>query len=96
MVLTGEVLLLSSSAIGRFGRLLQFIVDLIEQILGPLRMPLQIPFIRFLRGHDLLPGLFAESLRGGQIRMAGGRYIFPGSLGYSSASDQEQGTNSSS
>jgi hypothetical protein len=57
-------------------------------------MTLQVPFIRFLRGHDFFPRLPAQSLRRRQIRMAARRDILSGPLGYRNASDEEQGTES--
>ncbi len=55
--------------IGRFGRQLQLLVRLIEQVLGLRRVALHVPLIVLLRGHDLLICLFAESLRRSQIGM---------------------------
>jgi hypothetical protein len=51
----------------------QFIIGLIEQILGPLRVALHVPLVRLLRVHDPLPDLPAQALGGGQVRMAAGR-----------------------
>jgi len=58
-------------------------------------MTLQIPLIRFLSGHDLFPGLLAESLGSGQIGMPARSNIFLGPLGNRDAPDQEQSSKSS-
>jgi hypothetical protein len=43
---------------------------LIQQVLGFLSVAVHIPFIGLLGGNDLFPGLLAEPLRGGEVRMA--------------------------
>src|SRR5579872_51589 len=49
---------------------LQFVVDLIQKVLGFLRVAFHVPFVGFLRGDYLLPGLLRQSLRGGKVGVA--------------------------
>ena len=44
-------------------------IYLIQQIFGFLRVAGEIPLVRLLRVHDTLPGLLAESLGRGEIRV---------------------------
>jgi hypothetical protein len=48
--------------IRRLGSHLQLFVDLVQQVLGLLGVPLHVPLVGFLRGDNLLPGLLAEPL----------------------------------
>jgi len=77
-------------AVRRLGGHLQLIVDLIQQILGPLSVALHIPFIRLLSVHDLLPSLAAQLLRRREIRMASGVDILLRPLPNGNASNEQQ------
>jgi len=82
--------------VGCFGGHLQFAISLIEQVLGFLRVTAHVPFISLLRGHDLLPGLLAQPLRGSQIGMTPRIDILPGVLCDSHTCEQQQGADDES
>jgi hypothetical protein len=71
-------------------RELQFVVGLIQQVFGFLRVTLHVPFIGLLRVQDSLKGLPAQPLSGGQIRMSCPGDIPDGPLREGNASDHEQ------
>ena len=84
------------SAVGSLSGLFQFIVHLIEQVLGSLRVTLQIPFIGTLRLDDPFPGLLAQPLCGRQIRMPSFGDILLGPLSNRHATNDKSTTNNSS
>ena len=92
MINVVSMLVLPAVAVGRFGREFQLIIDLVQEVLGFLRMTCQIPFISFLRRHDSIPGLPAQTLRGREIRMPSLRDIPLGSLRYGDTSKNKQGS----
>jgi hypothetical protein len=80
------------SAVRRFGCEFQFSVHLIQQFFGLLRVAVQVPFISLLRGGNPLPSLHAQSLRGGEIRMAASRYVPFRRLSDGNGSDEQRAT----
>ena len=85
--------LLAFVLVGCLSRLLQLVVDLVQQILGFLGVALQVPLIGLLGGDDFRVSLGAQSLGGREVRMASGRDVIFGALGNGDASDGEQGCN---
>ena len=59
-------------------------------------MTLHVPFIGLLGGNDLLIGILAQPLRGGQVRMAPRRDIPLGRLSDGESSNQEEEAQDSS
>jgi hypothetical protein len=66
--------------VGYFGRLFQFLIGLIEQILGLLRMAAKIEFVSLLCGNNAPVGSIRLVLRARQIRMAFGADVTNGLL----------------
>lgn len=90
--MTASPFLLFLAAVGRPGRQLEFIVYLIEQVLGLLAVTRHVPLIGFLRGYHLFPCLVAQPLRGRKIRVERGGDVLLGVLSYGAAGNQKQKT----
>ena len=68
---------------------LQFLIHLIEQVLGLRSVPVHVPLVRLLRRSDLLPSLLWKSLRRRQIRMLLAADILDRLLGHDHAATDQ-------
>ena len=72
---------LPALAIRRLGSQLQLFVDLVQQVLGLLRVPLHVELVGFLCRDNPLPGLLAQPLCRCQVGVPAGRDVFLRPLG---------------